>query len=169
MNLIDIHKNFVSLCKAVREGDITQHHIMNNDLVSALNLSMDEAMVLAWLKNHADNIYPVSEMCKDLDIPTEEIDTILLALLSMGYVEKERVAYDTGKNGSAFDLSASLEYLFLDKICAEKSRLDDSGGGRQASKMSGIWNRFQSRRPLSAAFEQTLLGLPDDEDGDSFE
>lgn len=168
MTLIDIHKNLVSLCKAVREGDITQHHIMNNALVSALNLSIYEAMVLAWLKNHADTIYPISDMCKDLNISTEETDTILLTLLSMGYVEKKTVALDTGRNESAFDLSACLEYLFLDKISVEKSRLDDSVVGRSASKMSGIWNRFQSSRPLDAESEQSILGLSDDEEGDSF-
>lgn len=83
-------------------------------LFKDLDLTLSQAMVLAWLMNHKDAVYPLEYMGQELRLEKSHLNQILNDLFATGYLEEK---------GDALEVTDTLYFQILDKQTQKASRM----------------------------------------------
>ncbi len=101
--LWEIQEAFDSLRASIRNGQPGKG--ANVRFFNDANLTLRQAIVLAWLMDHQDSIYTTQQMCKELHIPEDMISSIIDALLDRQFLEMK---------GRDIDVSEAITFIILD-------------------------------------------------------
>ena len=115
-NLTEITRAFESLRESLKNGKRGKG--ANERLFNDIDLSIYQALTLAWLMNHKDTVYPLQLMSQELHLKKLHLKQILNNLYAMGYLEN---------NGDSMDVTDGLYFQIIDM---------------QACKASGISGRY---------------------------
>ncbi len=130
--LIEIEAGFDKLCRMVRAGHIGKEEL-NMQLFSELGFSRGEAIVVAWLMNHKEEICSMNRMCRDLKLNEGAIADIMNKLFVKNYV----VIIGEGSQLITVDVSDCIPYYILDQEAMRESRRAE-----KRSRYTPIWQRF---------------------------
>lgn len=101
--LMEIQEAFDSLRASIRNGQPEKG--ANVRFFNDANLTLRQAMVLAWLMDHQDSIYTTRQMCKELHIPEDMISKIIDTLLDRQFLEMK---------GGDIDVSEAIAFIIID-------------------------------------------------------
>lgn len=102
--LMEIQEAFDSLRASIRDGRPVRGLAICR-LFNDVDLTLSQAMVLAWLMEHKDSIYTIWQMCSELHIEEDRIAKIVDTLLDWRLLERK---------GGDIDVSDSWLFIILE-------------------------------------------------------
>lgn len=101
--LIEIQEAFDSLRASIKSGRPGRG--ANVRLFNDADLTLRQAMVLAWLMDHKDSVYSTRQMCQELRIAEDTMQKIIYSLLERQFLEMK---------GEDIDVTDALYFIILD-------------------------------------------------------
>ena len=111
--LMEIQVAFDSLRAVIRNGQPAKGQAICR-LLNDIDLSLSQAMVLAWLMEHRDSVYTIWQMCNELHIEEDRIAKIIDTLLDWRLLERI---------GGDIDVSDSWLFTILDHQASRECRI----------------------------------------------
>lgn len=112
-NLMEVTQAFEALCKSLKEGELDKG--ANVRLFNDVNLSLSQAMVMAWLMNHKDDTYSTRQMAAELRMEESRLNKIIDDLFEYGFLER---------HGEDIDIIEHVCFRIIDFEAARESRDD---------------------------------------------
>lgn len=101
--LAEIYATFNLLKQSIRDGEPGKGADIY--LLRDIDLSLRQALVVAWLQDHKDSIYTIAQMGNELDMDEETTETVIDSLLEMKFLTRD---------GKDIDVDDALEFRIID-------------------------------------------------------
>ena len=101
--LAEIYGTFSLLKQSIRDGE--PGRIADIHLLRDIDLSLRQALVIAWLQEHKDSIYTIAQMGNELGMDENIAQTVIDSLLEMKFLTRK---------GRDIDVSDDLVFRILD-------------------------------------------------------
>lgn len=101
--LAEIRDTFSLLRQSIRDGKPGRGADIH--LLRDIDLSLRQALVIAWLQDHKDSIYTIAQMGSEIDMDEDTAGTVIDSLLEMKFLKRE---------GKDIDVEDSMEFMILD-------------------------------------------------------
>lgn len=101
--LAEIYATFNLLKQSIRNGEPGKGADIY--LLRDIDLSLRQALVVAWLQDHKDSIYTIAQMGNELGMDEDTAQTVVDSLLEMKFLTRE---------GRDIDVDDAIEFRILD-------------------------------------------------------
>lgn len=101
--LAEIYGTFRLLKQSIKDGEPGRGadiHILRD-----IDLSLRQALVIAWLQEHKDSIYTIAQMGIEIGMDEDTVRTVIDSLLEMKFLTRE---------GPDIDVDDAIEFKILD-------------------------------------------------------